>query len=319
LTPPSSSAAGGANVIRSTPVTFLPRRSASPWMHAATASTTIEHVDSASPRARIVADFLRLHGASFFDEIVDATHLLRTQIEDALAELVALGLVTSDSFSGLRALLTPSAKRKRLGGGRRHRRTALFGIEDAGRWSLARRAPRPPADAPARGWTRDDPTPEAVEHIAHALLRRYGVVSWRILQREAAWLPPWRELSRVLRRLEARGDIRGGRFIASVTGEQFALPEAVTLLRETRRTALSGALVSISAADPLNVVGTLLPGTKIPALTGNRVLYRDGVAIAALLAGEMRALVPLDAAGTNAAEHALIRRQPGSPLFAYLR
>jgi ATP-dependent Lhr-like helicase len=319
LTPPSPAATGGANVIRTTPVTLLPRRSASVWMNAATASAAIEHVDKASPRARVVVDVLHAHGASFFDEIVDATHLLRTNVEDALAELVALGLVTSDSFSGLRALLTPSSKRKRLGGGRRHRRTALFGIEDAGRWSIARRAPRAPSDAPARGWTRGDPTQEAVEHIAHGLLRRYGVVSWRILQREAAWLPPWRELSRVLRRLEARGDIRGGRFVASVTGEQFALPDAVALLRETRRSATSGTLVSISAADPLNVVGTLLPGLKIPAVTGNRVLYRDGVAIAALVAGEVRPLISLDAADASAAEHALIRRQPGSPLFAYLR
>jgi ATP-dependent Lhr-like helicase len=319
LTPPAPAAAGGANVIRTTPVTLLPRRQASVWMHAAASSLTSDCADSASARARIVIDFLRTHGASFFDEIVDATRLLRTQVEDALAELVALGVVTSDSFSGLRALLTPSSKRKRLGGGKRHRRTVLFGIEDAGRWSLARRAPRRPADAPSPGWTRDDPAQETVEHIAHALLRRYGVVSWRILQREAAWLPPWRELSRVLRRLEARGDIRGGRFVASVTGEQFALPEAVALLRETRRAALSGTSISISAADPLNVVGTLLPGAKIPALTGNRVLYRDGVAIAALVAGEVRALVPLSAAEASAAEHALIRRQPGSPLFAYLR
>src|SRR6185312_5824357 len=289
------------------------------WMSAAAATSTIEHADKAGPRARVVVDVLRAHGASFFDEIVEATHLLRTNVEDALAELVALGLVTSDSFSGLRALLTPSSKRKRQGGGKRSRRSALFGIEDAGRWSLARRAPRPATDARARGWTRDDPTQETVEHIAHALLRRYGVVSWRILQREAPWLPPWRELSRVLRRLEARGDIRGGRFVASVTGEQFALPDAVALLRETRRSAASGQWVSISAADPLNVVGTLLPGARIPAVTGNRILYRDGVAIAALVAGEMRPLIPLDMADANAAEHALIRRQPGSPLFAYLR
>ncbi len=119
---------------------------------------------------------------------------------------------------------------------------------------------------------------ETVEHIAHALLRRYGVVAWRILQREAAWLPPWRELSRVLRRLEARGDIRGGRFVASVTGEQFALPEAVAMLRDTRRAPGDpGPFVSISGADPLNLVGTLLPGARIPALANNRILYRDGI------------------------------------------
>jgi len=144
-------------------------------------------------------------------------------------------------------------------------------------------------------------------------------VCWRLLAREAPWLPPWRELSRVLRRLEARGDIRGGRFVASITGEQFALPDAVAMLRDTRRAPAAGQLVSISGADPLNVVGTLLPGAKIPAITGNRVLYRDGIAIAALVAGEVRALAALDAAAARAAEQALIRRQAGSPLFAYLR
>ena len=265
-----------------------------------------------------MAAFLRANGASFYDEIVDGVHLLRTQVEDALAELVALGRVTSDSFAGLRALLTPSSKRKRIAGGRRHRRTALFGIEDAGRWSLARRTPRPAQDTTAHGWTRSDPANATVEHVAHALLRRYGVVSWRILEREAAWLPPWRELSRVLRRLEARGDIRGGRFVASITGEQFALPEALALLRETRRAPAAAHFVSISASDPLNVVGTLLPGTRIPAITGNRVLYRDGVAVAALVAGEIRMLVPLEQADARAAEHALIRHQSGAAPIAYL-
>ncbi|HET8876996.1 MAG TPA: DEAD/DEAH box helicase [Casimicrobiaceae bacterium] len=313
LTPSSG---GATNVIRTTPVTLLPRRSAATWIAAAPSGD--EDAVAASARAQAVAAFLRANGASFYDEIVDGVHLLRTQVEDALAELVALGSVTSDSFAGLRALLTPSSKRKRLGGGKRHRRTALFGIEDAGRWSLARRAPRPAQDTAAHGWTRSDPAHAIVEHVAHALLRRYGVVSWRILEREAAWLPPWRELSRVLRRLEARGDIRGGRFVASITGEQFALPEALALLRETRRAPAAAHFVSISASDPLNVVGTLLPGARIPAITGNRVLYRDGVAVAALVAGEMRMLVPLEQADARAAEHALIRHPPGAAPFAYL-
>jgi ATP-dependent Lhr-like helicase len=196
----------------------------------------------------------------------------------------------------------------------------LLGVEDAGRWTLLRRSARAAPDQGA-SWTRAGTGHDAdtVAHIALVLLRRYGVVAWRILQREAAWLPPWRELSRVLRRLEARGDIRGGRFVASVSGEQFALPEAVALLREVRRAPPSAALVSVSAADPLNVVGTLLPGAKIPALTGNRILYRDGVALAALVAGEFRPLEALDTAATREAEDALIRRQPGSPLLAYLR
>jgi ATP-dependent Lhr-like helicase len=313
LTPSSG---GATNVIRTTPVTLLPRRSAATWI--ATAPSADQHEVAASARAQAVAQFLRAHGASFYDEIVDGVHLLRTQVEDALAELVALGMVTSDSFAGLRALLTPSSKRKRIAGGKRHRRTALFGIEDAGRWSLARRAPRTVQDTTAHGWTRSDPGHAIVEHVAHALLRRYGVVSWRILEREAAWLPPWRELSRVLRRFEARGDVRGGRFVASITGEQFALPEALTLLRETRRAPATAHFVSISASDPLNVVGTLLPGAKIPAIAGNRVLYRDGIAVAALVAGEVRMLVPLEQADARAAEHALIRHQSGAAPFAYL-
>ena len=320
LAPPSqSSEPAGANVIRTTPIALLPRRSAPAWTRIAPVAP--ERASTMSTRAQAVAEFLRAHGASFYDEIVDGTRLLRTQAEDALAELVSLGAVTSDSFAGLRALLTPSQKRKRFGGGGRQRRTALIGVEDAGRWTLTRRPSQSAAATAPRGWTRTDSghSAEDVEHVVHALLRRYGVVSWRILQREAAWLPPWRELVRVLRRLEARGDIRGGRFVASISGEQYASPEAVAMLRDTRRAAMTGDYVSISAADPLNLVGTLLPGTKIPALTANRVVFRDGIALAALVGGELRWLETLDAAAARAAENALIRRQPASPLLAYLR
>jgi ATP-dependent Lhr-like helicase len=113
-------------------------------------------------------------------------------------------------------------------------------------------------------------------------------VFWRLVVREAAWLPPWRDLLRCLRRLEARGEIRGGRFVAGVSGEQFAAPEAIGLLRETRRRAPDGAWISLSGADPLNLVGVLTPGAKLPALTGNRVLYRDGLPVALLAGGEVR-------------------------------
>jgi ATP-dependent Lhr-like helicase len=275
-----------------------------------------------SSRAQAVVDFLRDHGASFYDEILEGTGFLRTQVEDALAELVALGRVTSDSFAGLRALLTPSQKRKRIGAARRHRRTALLGVEDAGRWALTRRAASPvPSVRPADGWTSADGARDAetLEHVARSLLRRYGVVAWRILQREAPWLPPWRELVRVLRRLEARGDIRGGRFVASVTGEQFASPEAVALLRETRRAPPGGDFVSISGADPMNLVGTLLPGAKVPALTNNRVLYRDGIPVATLAGGEIAWLETLEPADARIAEAVLTKRPVGSPLLAYLR
>jgi ATP-dependent Lhr-like helicase len=176
LTPPAGAAGGGAaNVIRTTPVALLPRRAAPIWTRATPMADA--SMAPAGGRSRVVADFLQASGASFFDEIVDGTGLLRTEIEDALAELVALGVVTSDSFAGLRALLTPSQRRKRITG-RRTRRTALFGIEDAGRWSLTRRTPRAMPNA-AGGWTSAERTldAETVEHIAHALLRRYGVVS----------------------------------------------------------------------------------------------------------------------------------------------
>src|SRR5262249_11416643 len=124
-------------------------------------------------------EFITAHGASFFDEIVEGTGLLRTQVEEALGELVAHGLVNSDGFGGLRALLVPSDRRRSFDGHRRMRRPALFGIEDAGRWALARRAP---IAAATRAATDD---PEIVEHVARTLLRRYGVVFWRLVAREA--------------------------------------------------------------------------------------------------------------------------------------
>src|SRR6202035_3259833 len=128
------------------------------------------------------------------------------------------------------------------------------------------------------------------EHLARTLLLRYGVVFWRLLEREAPWLPPWRDLLRVYRRLEARGEIRGGRFVAGFSGEQFALPDAVGTLRETRRRKVSGEWIAVSGADPLHLAGILTPGPRLSALTGNRLLYRDGVPTAALSAGDVRFL-----------------------------
>jgi ATP-dependent Lhr-like helicase len=147
------------------------------------------------------------------------------------------------------------------------------------------------------------------------LLRRYGVVFWRLLEREAAWLPPWRDLLRIYRRLEARGDIRGGRFVAGFSGEQFALPDAIGLLRETRRKPPSGGLVSLSGADPLNLVGILTPGPKLAALTGNRLLYRDGLPVAMLAGGETQFLETLEPGGEWQARKALLRG-PARPLVA---
>jgi ATP-dependent Lhr-like helicase len=257
-----------------------------------------------SSRAQKVADCLREHGALFFDELVHAARLLETELEDALAELVARGQVGCDSFSGLRALLQPATKRP-ASYARNGRRASLGGIADAGRWSLVRRSDEHsvhPAPQAARA--------EGIEHVARVLLRRYGVVCWRLLEREARWLPAWRELLREYQRLEARGEIRGGRFIAGVVGPQFALPEAVAALRTVRKRAHDGAMIVVSASDPLNLVGSLLPGDKVPRQPGARLLLRDGLPVAALVAGEFRPLPGLQSQDQHAANLALLR-DPG--------
>jgi ATP-dependent helicase Lhr and Lhr-like helicase len=210
-----------------------------------------------SPEARAVYEALRMRGASFFHEIVAATGQLRTQAERSLGELAGSGLVTADSFGGLRALLAPSEKHKRRS---RHRRIASE-VDAAGRWALLT------GEAAGEDGRR-------AEEIARALLRRYGVVFRALLARESR-LPTWRELAQVYRRLEARGEIRGGRFVSGFGGEQFALADAVGRLRAVRKLDKSGELVALSGADPLNLVGILTPDARVGAITPNRVLYRD--------------------------------------------
>ncbi len=130
---------------------------------------------------------------------------------------------------------------------------------------------------------------------------------WRLLEREADWLPPWRELLRVYRTLEAQGDIRGGRFVGGFPGEQFALPDAVGLLRDVRRKERDRTLISVSGADPLNLAGILTPGPKLPALTGNRLLYRDGIPVAMFAGGEAQFLEMLEPADEWTARKVLLR------------
>jgi ATP-dependent Lhr-like helicase len=286
----------GASPIRSTPITLLARRNVPLW------SALTDHSDSPemTSRAHAVAAFIREHGASFFDEIAEHVGMLPVEAEDALAELVALGMVNSDSFAGLRALLLPSGRRGKSTSYavRRKRRLALFGMADAGRWALVR---RPMAAASDRG-------DEAVEHIVRTLLRRWGVIFWKLLGREADWLPPWRDMLTCCRRLEARGEIRGGRFVAGFSGEQYAAPEAVGLLRDVRRKAPAQQYVSLSAADPLNLIGIITPGARLASLAGNRLLYRDGLPIATYAAEEVRYLVDLPEKEQWEAQTALLRR-----------
>jgi ATP-dependent Lhr-like helicase len=211
--------------------------------------------------------------------------MLPSEVEDALAELVAVGMVNSDSFAGLRVLLMPSGRRGKSCSyaGRRKRRLALFGMADAGRWALVRR-PR----AVAR--ERKD---EAVEQIVRTLLRRWGVIFWKLLTREAQWLPPWREILMCCRRLEARGEIRGGRFVAGFSGEQFATPEAVGSAARCAPQAASQQYVSLSAADPLNLIGIMTPGARLLRWPEIVCCIKDGLPVATLAAGRIHFLETL--------------------------
>jgi ATP-dependent Lhr-like helicase len=339
--PPGSGSSGNGNggngggrrggPIRTTPTTLLSRDLLGVWQSFATPP---EPADLAlTGEALVVLDLLHERGASFFKELAAAAGLLDTQLEAALGELVAWGLITADSFTGLRALLVPSSKRPPKRGGRRKGSVAIFGVENAGRWSLlwpsVAAGPEQAGDAAdgkAATMRGDGSTTDAtaagvaywddVEEIARVLLRRYGVIFRRLLEREGK-LPPWRDLLRVYRRMEARGEIRGGRFVAGFSGEQFALPEAIPLLRKARRTS-AGGMVSISAADPLNLVGIITPGDKVPALAGNRVLFDGGMPIATMVAGEVSFLVDLDTGAQWEAKNQLVRRTVPPQLRAYL-
>jgi ATP-dependent helicase Lhr and Lhr-like helicase len=212
-----------------------------------------------SPDAAAVLQYLRQRGASFFADIVRGTAKLKSEVETALWELVAAGLLTADGFDNLRALIDPK-RRSGQGSGRTSRPR-----HSAGRWSLL-----------YSGENHD--RSRALEAICWMLLRRYGIVFRELLTRETI-LPKWRELLITLRRLEDRGEVRGGRFVSGFLGEQFALPVAVESLRAMRNQQPSGEIVTVSAADPLNLVGIVVPGERVAANSGKVVAYRDGVAV----------------------------------------
>jgi ATP-dependent Lhr-like helicase len=260
----------------------------------------------------MVLEYLQDRGASFFSDIVENTRLLRSQVEEAMGELVANGVVVSDSFTGLRALLTPGSKKTQAAARRKHRQP-VYEMASAGRWSILNRNPHVEVSASQRVFD-----PEATEEVAWVLLRRYGVVFKRLLEREGMSIP-WRVLLRVYHRLEARGEIRGGRFVAGISGEQFALPESVGMLRSMRRQGAQDSLISVSAADPLNVVGIITPGNRITSHTSNRILYHDGVPVASLESGETRFLAELSRATEWKAKAALVRKATPPELRSYLQ
>jgi ATP-dependent Lhr-like helicase len=272
--------------LRTSPIALYQRENLDDWLQLAQANSGVE----LPAETQTVFDALRSGGALFFTEIVRRAGLLPSQVEEALSQLAALGFVTSDSFDGVRALLVPSDKRPTFGRneGKRRRKTNLASIEFAGRWSLLRAQLGSDSSGSCRS-ALPDSRDVAMEKLARVLLRRYGVVFRRLLDRET-FTVTWYELGRIYRRWEARGEIRGGYFVGGISGEQFALPEAIGLLRSIRKALSNGELITLSAADPLNLQGILTPGPRIAALTPNRILFHDGLPIAALEAGEIRKL-----------------------------
>jgi ATP-dependent Lhr-like helicase len=244
--------------------------------------------------ARDVLGFLRTRGASFFPEIMSGTRHLPYEVEDALWQLVAAGLVTADAFAALRSLARGDAKRTDHPIRRRRQQRLVR----EGRWSLLETVGEGPGNV--------------MELRARQLLRRYGVLCRELLAREPS-APAWRELLPILRRTEARGEIRGGRFIAGLVGEQFALPEGVDALRAARRDESHGQFVRISACDPLNLAGIITPGARVPSILGNRLICRDGVPVAAVESGECRIIAAVEADERQLLERMLDER----PLSAF--
>jgi ATP-dependent Lhr-like helicase len=237
------------------PITFFIRDDAD-WMQPKHESE--EDLRGLSEGARLVFDFLRQRGASFFADIVRGTQKLKSEIETALWELVAAGLVTADGFDNLRSLIDP---KRRAGQGRG---STSRPRHSAGRWSLLF------VDVAERQ--------KQLDATCWMLLRRYGVVFREVLARESN-LPKWRELLLNYRRMEDRGEIRGGRFVSGFIGEQFALPVAVESLRAARKLQPTDEIVTVSAADPLNLVGIIVAGERVAAISGKHVAFKNGVAV----------------------------------------
>ena len=281
---------GPTQVVGATPIALFRRTHAQAWcaLRASEGSDRggqVAHTAITDPAQRLL-DHLRSRGASFAHELRAAIGVTESECRQALEELVASGLITSDGFAGLRTIAGASTDRRGAG-------------DMAGRWSLV---------AQASDVSRD----EAVRSLAWTLLSRYGVMFRRLLARESAGVT-WRELIRVYRTLEARGEIRGGRFVSGMSGEQYALPDAVERLREVRRSPPDEAFVTISAADPLNLTGIVTAGDRVRVAAGNRIVFRNGVPIVAMEGDMLRSLADVDpAVAADAAALAAGRRVPVS-------
>jgi ATP-dependent Lhr-like helicase len=240
------------------PIAFFVRED-SDWMIPQHPEGETQDPRALSQNARDALGYLRQRGASFFADLVRGTGKLKSEMETALWELVTAGMITADGFDNIRALIDP---KRRSGQGRGHNSRPRHSV---GRWSLLYAQ-----ETPDRARISDS--------TCWMLLKRYGVVFREVIARETI-VPRWRELLIAFRRLEDRGEVRGGRFVSGFMGEQFALPMAVESLRAMRKSEPVGETVTISAADPLNLVGILVPGDRVSAVSGKTVTFRDGVAL----------------------------------------
>lgn len=236
--------------------------------------------DALTGLSAVAQDLRRLlgdRGACFFADLVRMSRHLPAEVEEGLWELAAAGVVTADGFDNLRALMDP--RRRRAEGRERSRRPR----HAPGRWSLLRHAPMPPPD-PSPSSDRQKGRNEAT---ARQLLRRYGIVFRDLLMRESL-VTAWRDLLVVYRRMELKGEVRGGRFVEGFTGEQFALPEAVEALRagRTAGSQTASAEIRLSACDPLNLAGVILPGPRVPAVPTNFLILREGTVVRTILGRE---------------------------------
>lgn len=277
--------------IRTTPLAFMLREDRALFLRSDREES--ESAPPLSPSGSLIVDILSREGALFFDELREASGLLPSALEEAIGEAIARGAISADSFAAIRTLLLPSEKRRR---NRRYRHDP--GLSVGGRFSAIRRS-NAPVDLEALAWT---------------LLRRWGVVFRRLVEREPG-LPPWRDLLRVFHRLEARGEIRGGRFVTGFSGEQFALKEALSSLRAIRKEPPERALHSISAVDPLNLVGLIVPGEPIARLANNRLLFRGGELLARLEAGRVEVVSLPDDLSPFDLERAILRNAAAGALI----
>ena len=358
---------GSSGPVKTTPIAIMSRANLDIWQAMARAQLKEAHEDPrktgagqdapsgktfSSTAQRIEADLLT-NGASFFDQIQSRSGLLKAQLEEGLAELVGAGRLNSDSFTGLRALLTPAAKKH--GAHRRRGRSPMFGVEEAGRWSLLETfAPRPAdtanidamttvrTETDAENTRRSSATPaiirqprasrpnnvrsgwdvlddDQLERLISIYLNRWGVLFRSIIERELL-APPWRVLLRALRRMELRGTVRGGRFIAGVGGEQFAFQEAVDGLRSMAKevAAAKPRYYSLAASDPLNLLNLILPRRKLAKLLNNRVLFEDGIPIAVVESGEVKFLREVAPERQWALQQALVQKNYPPRLRSYL-